>query len=74
MEVSVTFRIEGALAIAAAVLCGLTLAWSDWIEIVFGVDPDGGSGALEWALALGFLALGIGFGLLARRVWRRAIA
>jgi hypothetical protein len=44
------FWTEIALGAACLVALALTAAWPDWIETVFGVDPDGGSGALEWAL------------------------
>jgi hypothetical protein len=60
-------RIERALACGSGVLFALTLLWKDWIEVVFRVDPDRGSGALEWAISLSFLALTIAFGVLARR-------
>ena len=49
-----------------AALSVLTLVWPEWIEEIFGVEPDGGNGSLEWIIALGFLAVGIGLGLLAR--------
>lgn len=55
-----------ALALALA-----TLGWRDWIEILFGIDPDAHSGALEAAIALtsGVAAIAIGF--MARAEWRR---
>ena len=63
-------RIERALACGSGVLFALTLLWKDWIEVVFRVDPDAGSGELEWLIA-GAFALGtVGFGLAARREWR----
>ncbi len=50
----------------------LTLVWRDWIETVFGVDPDHGNGSLEWfvvaALAVITTALVVG----ARVEWRRS--
>jgi hypothetical protein len=44
------FWTEIGLGAASFVLLVLTAAWPEWIEAIFGVEPDGGSGALEWAL------------------------
>ena len=63
-------RVDAVLASLSAFLLVLTLVVPDWIEVVFRVDPDGGSGELEWLIA-GACALGtVGFGLAARREWR----
>jgi hypothetical protein len=63
-------RVDAVLAILNALLLLLTLAVPDWIEVVFRVNPDAGSGELEWLIA-GAFALGtVGFGLAARRQWR----
>jgi len=61
------FLVETALAVVSAALLLLTLLRKDWIEIVFRVDPDGGSGALEWAIVAAMLAVTVAFGALARR-------
>ena len=61
------FLIETGLAIASAALLLLTLISREWIELIFGVDPDGGSGALEWAIVGALLAVTVAFGALARR-------
>jgi hypothetical protein len=40
---------------SAAVVGGcaiLTAIWPDWIETLFGVDPDNHSGAVEWGVVL----------------------
>jgi hypothetical protein len=42
--------VELALGLASCILFLLTLATPEWIELVFRVDPDNGSGALEWAI------------------------
>lgn len=71
-----TMRLRGRIEAAAAGLCGLlllvTLIWPDWIEEVFGVDPDQHSGALEWAIVALALAATLTFSLLARGEYRRA--
>jgi hypothetical protein len=68
------FRIEFALAIVSAFLFVLTLLTREWIEIVFGVEPDGGSGVLEWAITLAFLLAAVSLFVLARHDQRRALA
>jgi hypothetical protein len=66
------FWIELVLALVNVILLVMTVLWKDWIEIVFNVDPDAGSGALEWAIVGMTLVLTIGFVVLARAEWRRA--
>ncbi|MDH6455202.1 MULTISPECIES: ABC transporter permease [unclassified Streptomyces] len=69
-------RLRGRIEALAAGLCALlflvTLIWPDWIEEVFGVDPDQHSGALEWAIVALALAAAVTFSLLARSEFRRA--
>lgn len=70
----IRFRIEVALAVLAAGLAVLTLVTREWIELLFGVDPDKGSGALEWAITAAlFVAAGV-FALIARWERKRLIA
>jgi hypothetical protein len=56
------FIAEICAGVATAVATVLTLLVPEWIEVVFGVDPDQGDGSLEWLIAAGFalatLALG----------------
>jgi hypothetical protein len=60
------FRLEVGLAALSALLFVATVAWPEWIELIFGVDPDHGDGSLEW-LILGVTALcAIGASLRAR--------
>ena len=66
------FYVEAGLALLSAVLCVLTAFSKEWIEIVFRVDPDQGSGALEWAIAGATLAVTIAFVVAARLEWRRS--
>jgi hypothetical protein len=66
------FWIEAALAACTAGLFLLTLISREWIEFLFGVDPDGGSGALEWGLVVVLLVAAVVFSLMARVEWKRA--
>lgn len=50
----------------------LTLVTREWVELAFGIDPDGGDGSLEWLLVVGLGAVALVLGLLARTEWRRA--
>ena len=70
-QVRMWFWAEAGAAIAAAVLGLVTMVSREWIEIVFGVDPDHGSGALEWAVVAGCAAVALVLALAARYEWRR---
>ena len=62
--------IETALASASTVLALLTLFVRDWIEVVFRIDPDAGSGAAEWLIVVIWAVAAVAFTLLATRSWR----
>jgi hypothetical protein len=57
---------------AALVLALVTLAWNDWIELVFKVDPDAGNGSLEKAIVGVLLVAAVVSAWLARTEWRRS--
>jgi apolipoprotein N-acyltransferase len=61
-----------ALAAGSAALFVITLVWHDWIEIIFGVDPDRGNGWLEWLIVLVAFGLTLAFSVSARQEWRRS--
>ena len=61
----VTTSITGCLAV-------ITLLWHDWIEIVFGQDPDRGNGSVEWLIFAIFAVAAAVFAIAARLEWRRA--
>jgi hypothetical protein len=63
--------VKAALAAVTAVSFALTLAWRDWIEIVFRVDPDHGSGWLELLILAVALSLTLALSISARGDWRR---
>jgi hypothetical protein len=44
--------------------------WHDWIEGIFGFDPDHHNGSFEWELVVVCCALAVLFATLARREWR----
>jgi hypothetical protein len=58
---------DTAFGALTAVLAVVTAANAEWIEWLFGDDPDGGSGALEWALVAGLGAASLTLTLVARR-------
>ena len=64
------FWIESLLAAASGLLFVVTLIWRDWIELLFHIDPDQGSGALEWSIVGALLALCLVTATLARLEWR----
>lgn len=66
------FWAEAALAFFTAFLAILTLVWRDWIEGVFGFDPDHHNGSFEWELVITCALLTLLFGALAGREWRKA--
>ena len=49
----------------------LTFFWRDWIEAVFGVDPDHHNGSLEWLIVGVLGVVTVSLFLLARIEWRR---
>jgi hypothetical protein len=74
VAVRTRFWVEMVCAVAGAALFVLTLVTREWIELLFRVDPDGGSGTLELAIALGLLSVSTISAALARREWRWAVA
>jgi hypothetical protein len=67
-------KIEAGVAILAAALLVLTLVTREWIELLTGWDPDGGSGALEWLIVAVLAVIAIALSLRARSDWRRVQA
>ena len=72
MRVRGRFFVEAALAVALALLSLATIVWRNWIELVFGADPDGGSGALESLILAALVLMTVTCSTLAQLEWRRA--
>jgi hypothetical protein len=68
------FWLETALAIVTGILFVITLVRNDWIEFVFGVDPDSNNGTFEWLIVGALLAVSIMLFTLASYEWRRTRA
>jgi hypothetical protein len=64
--------LEITLASITGVLFLLTLVSRDWIEVVFGFEPDGGNGTLEWLIVGGLLVVTITLFVLARLEWQKS--
>ena len=66
-SVQIRYRFELILSMLSGIALILTVAVPDWIEAVFGIDPDRGSGATEWGIAFGLLISTVALTLLTRR-------
>ena len=64
-------RIEVVLTVVCAGLCVLTLVFPEWIEELTGLEPDAGSGALEWIVTGILLVAAVLSAVLARRDYRQ---
>ncbi len=65
------FWVETAGSAVSLVAFVVTLIWPDWIERVFGVDPDGGNGSFEWLIVALLLLATVAGSVVARREWAR---
>jgi len=66
------FWLETGMALVTGVVFAITLVWHDWIEILFNVNPDQGSGLLEWLIVGALLVATIILFVLARYEWSKA--
>ena len=68
-EVPVVLRARSEVVLAAVLGMAtiLTAVWPEWIEGLFGFDPDGGSGTTEWLIVAVLAVATIAVAALARR-------
>ncbi len=66
------FWVESLLALVTGLVAMVTLFWHDWIEIVFRVDPDKGSGLAEWLIVAALAIITVTLSIIARFEWRHA--
>ncbi len=64
------FWIESGMALTSAALLVVTLITRTWIEEIFKVDPDQGSGSLEWIIIGVALVVTVASVTLASGEWR----
>lgn len=62
--------LKASLAAVALSLGVLTIVTRDWIEVILGVDPDGGSGSIEWLIVTVFFATALLIARVAGWEWR----
>lgn len=67
------YRLQVILAWVSAMLIVLAVVVPTWIERLTGLEPDGGSGEMEWLLAVVPCVSSIAFGVLAHRTRRRLL-
>jgi hypothetical protein len=66
------FWMESILASITGTAAVVTLFRRQWIEAVFGVDPDRGNGSAEWLAVIMLMIVTAAFVFAARIEWRRA--
>ena len=60
-------QLETAVSVISGGLALLTVISPSWIEELTGLEPDDGTGVIEWLFVAAFAAIAVALGLLARR-------
>lgn len=63
-------RLEWVLAAGLALASIATMIWPTWVESFTGLDPDGGSGELEWWIVGLMMTFALVSAILSRRDYR----
>jgi hypothetical protein len=71
MQPKTRLALETVLAVIFAAIFVATIFWPDWIELVFGADPDEGNGQAEWGIVVISGLLAMASIIVARMEWRR---
>ena len=71
-QLTVRVWIETVLGIFSGFLLVLTMMMPDWIERIFGFEPDGGNGSTEWGWAIALAVATLVFFADACRSWSRS--
>ena len=66
------FWIDTGLGLISAVALVMTVTMPDWIERIFGLEPDRGDGSTEWGLAISLAVATVVFFADARRLLLRS--
>lgn len=73
-SIAIRYRLECLLTIVSGVALLLAVVAPQWLEAVSGLEPDGGSGAVEWGLASALAVSTAMWFLLARHHRRMLLA
>lgn len=73
-SLAIRYRVECLLTVVSGVALLLAVVAPQWLEAVSGLEPDGGSGAVEWGLASVLAVSTTLWFLLARRHRRMLLA
>jgi hypothetical protein len=73
-SLAIRYRVECLFTIVSGVALLLAIVAPQWLEAASGLEPDGGSGAVEWGLASALAISTTMWFLLARRHRRMLLA
>lgn len=72
MPIRARFLTGAAVPAAISFMAVLTAIRHNWIELLFGIDPDAGNGALEWTFVLVPALIAVASAVVAYRKWNQA--